>query len=271
MGLSCAFGCFKDPEARTRKKQKKAGKRTHHEEARPNRVIAAARRDGQAETEMRNLPDQSSLPATVTMQNCEPPPSAPGDDDNLEPWSVGSVIRRTSLLQARLSEMTNERKQTGEEADVSNSKANHQATVEEEVEMPTIQTKPEAIAKEMGDNETSWGEIPSTVNMSSYGDGGGGGGKGIIRATMMFGLPTASRESEADLRVIEEEAAARKFMEENNAIAGKGSHNGKYGGAVGWNARYSQRTTTMPLYSRDMRKSGWGWAGPYAYVSGPAN
>jgi len=94
------------------------------------------------------------------VQNCEQPPSAPGDDDELEPWSVGSVIRRTSLLQARLAEMANERKQTEEKADVSNSKANHQATVEEEVEMPTILTQSEAIAKEMRDNERAGERYP---------------------------------------------------------------------------------------------------------------
>jgi hypothetical protein len=254
MGLSRAFGCFKDPEARTRKKQKKAGKRTHYEEAQPNRVVASAG------IEMRSLPVQSPLPAAITVQNCEPPPpellpsepslsepapSAPGIDDELEPWSVGAVIRRTSLL----IEMANQRKQAEEEA-----KANYQATVEEEE-----------------------GEIPSTPDMTSSWDRVEGEGGGIVRATTMFGLPTVNMESEEDFRVIEAEAAARRFMDENNAIAAKGSHNGKYGGAIGWNSRYSQRTAPMPLYGRDMRNSGWGWAGssrsysPYAYMSGPTD
>jgi hypothetical protein len=124
--------------------------------------------------------------------------------------------------------MANQRKQTEEEA-----KRNYQATVEEE------------------------GEIPSTPDMTSSWDRVESGGRSIVRATMIFGLPTVNLESEAEDRIRDAEAAGRRFMDENNAIAVKGTHNGKYGGAVGWNARYSQRTAP-PLYGRDTRYSGWG-------------
>ena len=233
MGLSSAFGCFKDPEVRARKNQKKAGQQVRNKKAQPNRVIAAAERGGQAGVEMRNMPERSSLPATMTIQTYEPSPSAPTDDEP-EPWSVGAVIRRTSLLQAQLAEAANERKQTKEE------------------------TNPKVIVEEKEDQEASTGETTSTLNMTSIGDGGGGGS--AVRGTMMFGLPTTRKEPKVDLKAIEEEAEYRKYMEEN-ALAAKGSHNGKYGGARNWNQAYSQRATPMSLHDRDTRKSGWGLSG----------
>ena len=263
MGLSRAFGCFRDPEARALKKQKKTEKRTRIEEARPNRVIAAAGRSGQAGIEMRHLPEQSRLPATMAMRNYEPPPSAL-ENDEPEPWSVGAVIRRTSLIQARLAEVANERKLTEEEMDVPNSEARYQAMVEEDVEMPKIETKPQVIAEKKEAKEKSTGETTSTQNMTSIGDGSGGGSG--VRATMMFGVPTTRKEPGVDLRAIEEEAEIRKFTEENNALASKGSHGEKYGGAVDWNLAYSQRPIPTPLQGRDTRNSGWGrpgWGGSY--------
>lgn len=263
MGFSHAFGCFKDPEARALKKQKKARKRARTEEALPNRVVAAAGRGGQAGIEMRNVSDRLPLSTTTTSQNFEPPPSSPGDDE-LEPWSVGAVIRRTSMLQARLAEAANERKQTEEDVDVPNSESRYQATVEEDVEAPTIETKSEVNVEEKEDKRTNTGETTSTPIMESTSDRGGEGSG--VRATMMFGVPTTKREPGVDLRAIEEEAEIRKFTEENNALAGKGSHGGKYGGAVDWNPAYNQRPAPIPLQGRDTRTSGWGrsgWGGSF--------
>lgn len=237
MGLSRAFGCFKDPEARALKKQMKAGNRTRNEEAQPNRVIAAAGRSGQAGIPMRNLPAQSPLPTTMAMRNDESPPLAL-EYYEPEPWSMGAVIRRTALIQAELAKAANERKQAEEELDVKNSQARSQAIVEEDVEMP-----PGTITEENEEKET--------------GTGGGG-----VRATMMFGLPTTRKGPGVDLRAVEEEAEIRQFTEESNALASKGSHNGKFAGAVGWNPVYSQRATPVSLHSRDTRKSGWGRPGP---------
>jgi hypothetical protein len=256
MGLSRAFGCFQDPEARALKKQKKAGKRNRNEEVRPNRVIAATASGDQAEIEMRSLPDQSPLPANSTTRNFKLPPSAPGSDEP-EPWSVGAVIRRTSLLQARLDEAANERKKTDEKVDIPASKARCQATVEEDVEMPAIETKPKVVAEKKEDRETSTEKITATTNTKGIGDGSGEGSG--VRATMMFGIPTTKKELEVDLRAIEEEAEIRKVTEENNALAAKGAH--KYSGAINWNPSYSQKATPMPLRGKDTKNSGWGWSG----------
>jgi hypothetical protein len=200
MGLSYAFGCFQDPEARALKKQRKAGKRNRNEEARPNRVIAAIARGDLAEIEMRSPPDQSPLPANSTARDFKLPPSAPRSDEP-EPWSVGAVIRRTSLLQARLDEMANERKQPDETVDIPASKARFQATAEEDVEMPAIETKPKAIAEKKENRETSTGKVTATPNMQGIGDGSGEGSG--VRATMMFGIPTTKKELEVNLRAIE--------------------------------------------------------------------
>ena len=167
MGLSRAFGCFQDPEARALKKQKKAGKRNHDEETRPIRVIAATARGDQAEIEVRSLPDQSPLPANSTMRNFKPPPLEPGSDEP-EPWSVGAVIRHTSLLQARLDEAAYERKHTDEKMDGLASKARCQATVEEDVEMPVVETKPKVIAEKKEDRETSTEKVTATPNNEKH-------------------------------------------------------------------------------------------------------
>lgn len=260
MGLSRGFDCFQDPEARALKKQKKAGKRNRDEEARPNRVIAATARGDQAEIEVRSLPDQSPLPANSTMRNFKPPPLEPGSDEP-EPWSVGAVIRHTSLLRTKLDEAVNERKQTDEKMDVLASKARCQATAEGDVEMPAVETKPKVIAEKKEDRETSTEKVTATPNTKSIGDGSGEGSG--VRATMMFGIPTTKKELVVDLRAIEEEAVIRKFTEENNALAATGAH--KYSGAVNWNPLYSQKATPMPLRGKDTKNSGWGWSG----MSGP--
>lgn len=251
--------CFKDPEAQALKKQKKSGKQIRNEESRPNRVIAATERGGAAGIEIRNLPDQPPLQAAIAIQNFEPSPSLPTtvaiqnveplpsalEDDELEPWSVGAVIRRTSMLQA-----ANEKKKAEEEA-----KARCQAMVEEDVEMPTIKTKPEVLVEAIESKEAGTGEITSTPNMASIGDGGSG-----VRATMVFGLPTTKKEQRVDLNAIAEDAEIRRIMEENSALAAKGSHNGKYGGAISSNPAHNQRAASVSQ-DRDTRKSGWARSG----------
>jgi hypothetical protein len=190
------------------------------------------------------------------MRNSKPPPSEPGSDEP-EPWSVGAVIRRTSLLQARLDEAANERKQTDEKMDMLASKARRQATVEEDVEMPAIETKPKAIAENKENRETSTEKVTATPITKGIGDRSGEGSG--VRATMMFGIPTTKKELEVNLRAIEEEAEIRKVTEENNALAAKGAH--KYSGAINWNPSYSQKVTPMPLRGKDTKNSGWRWSG----------
>jgi hypothetical protein len=194
------------------------------------------------------------------MRNSKHLPSKPGSDEP-EPWSVGAVIRRTSLLQARLDEAANERKQTDEKMDMLASKVRRQATVGEDVEMPAIETKPKVIAENKEDRETSTEKVTATPITKGIGDGSGEGSG--VRATMMFGIPTTKKELEVDLRAIEEEAEIRKVTEENNALAAKGAH--KYSGAINWNPSYSQKATPMPLRAKDTKNSGWGWSG----MSGP--
>jgi hypothetical protein len=207
---------------------------------------------------MENLPDQSPLLAMMAMRNSEPPPSPSGNDE-LEPWSVGAVICRTSLLQARLAKAAKARKQTEEVADVPNSEAKFQAMVDQEAEMPTGKTTPEVIVEGNEGKDKSTGEPTSIPNITSIENGGGGGSE--VHATTMFDLPTTRKEPGVDLRAIEEEAETRKFTEENNALAAKGSHSSKYSGAINWNPAYSQRATPISLNGRDTRISGWGRSG----------
>ncbi|KAE9369706.1 hypothetical protein N431DRAFT_52426 [Stipitochalara longipes BDJ] len=246
MGLSRAFGCFKDTDARAPKRQKKARKPTRNEEARPNRVVAAAGRGPQPGSAMRDVPGQPAISVNVATRYYESPSLEPGDDEP-EPWSVGAVIRRTSMLQAKLAEAANERKRTEEGIGAPDSRTSGQVTVEEDIEIPTTETNPEVVGKDKGEGETSTGETT--------------GGSSGVRATMIFGVPTTKQEPKVDLRAIEEEAELRKLTEEQNALAAKGSHSGKYGGAVSWDPAHSQRATPVSLQGRDTRKSGWGRPG----------
>lgn len=91
--------------------------------------------------------------------------------------------------------------------------------------------------------------------------GDGGGERRAVRATTIFGLQTTKNEPEVDLLAIEEEAENRRQMEEKNALASKGSYNGKYGRAKNWNSEYSQRTSLVSLPDRNTRKSDSGRPG----------
>jgi hypothetical protein len=252
MGLSHAFGCFKDPEARALKKQRKAGKRTRNEETRPNRVITTTERGASTGVEMRSVSDPPKppfQPAIVTVQDCEPPPPTLGDDE-LEPWSVGAVIRRTSMIEARRAEAAEEREKAEEE------KVRFQAMVEEDLETPSTETKLEVVANEMESEQADTGEAASRPDVASTGERGGSG----VHATMVFGLPTRKKEKGVDLKAIPEEAELRRIIEENNALAAKASHNGKYGGAISSNPAYNQRAAPVSQ-ERDTKKSGWSSSG----------
>jgi len=240
MGLSRAFGCFKDPEARRPKKQKKAGNSARNEEVRPNRVVAAAVKDAQPGIAMRQLPEQPHLPANTMIQNYESASEALGDDE-LEPWSMGAVKRRTLMLQAKLAE-ANEKKQTGDAVDGSNRRANRQTIAEENTEKNS-----ETVETEEGKEEMSTGE-PT-------------GGGSAIHTIMISGVPATTRkEPRVALRALDEEAELRKLMEEQNALAAKGAHSSKYGGAASWDAAHSQRAAPVSQ-TRDTRISGWGLSG----------
>jgi hypothetical protein len=140
MVLSRVFGCFKDPDARASRKQKKAGKRTQDSGEIPNRVVSAARTNHQGGMETRNLPPQTIAPVIEEPQTFvpaveepqifvptieepqtfapareEPQPFAPAveeppdidiplvvEDQEPEPWSVGAIARRTSQLEPQL-------------------------------------------------------------------------------------------------------------------------------------------------------------------------
>jgi len=143
------------------------------------------------------------------IQNYECASEALGDDE-LEPWSMGAVKRRTLMLQAKLAE-ANERKQGGDAVEGSNRRASHQTIAEEDTEKNS-----EIVETEEGKEEMSTGQ--ST------------GGGSAVHNIMTSGVPaTARKEPRVFFGAIEEEAELRKLMEEQNALAAKGAHSSKYG------------------------------------------